>query len=83
MKSTGRASLAPGTGGLESCSSCGTIIYSDDLFCPCCGRFIAKQRPDNAERCGGCGAARRHPVQFFCTRCGVPVSEVQNRDVGR
>lgn len=52
------------------CPNCNAFGYDDDDFCACCGAAMGN-------RCAACGALVRHPVAFFCTRCGaeLPATE--------
>ena len=49
--------------GAVRCSSCGTVGYQTDRYCPCCGTPLVRS-------CGECGAAIVHPIAYYCTACG-------------
>ena len=52
---------------LITCSGCGSIGYSDEAFCVCCGR----PRQGAPRRCGNCRAEIKHRRANYCPSCGT------------
>jgi ribosomal protein L37E len=50
------------------CRGCGTIAYSIDRYCSCCGRPLPR-------RCRSCGAEIVHPLANYCSSCGAPAGD--------
>jgi len=55
------------TSGANQCSSCSTLVSSDDTFCPRCGETF--DEPEETV-CAECGNILREGDEF-CTRCGL------------
>ena len=54
---------------MRVCTSCGTAMDLDDIFCPMCG---TKYEERNADICEKCGAELEEDASF-CMICGAPV----------
>lgn len=65
----------PHATGLAHCAACDAVGYQDDRFCAACGTRMpgGRLRVRSTAECDVCGKTARHPVTFFCTRCGADI----------
>ncbi len=76
MHSTSDLTGGSMTLGPRVCSRCGAAAYPADRYCAGCGDQLDSRPSPSDGFCGSCGAEIRHPVAFFCTRCGGSLAGV-------